>query len=538
MVWWIFRQWLRLLQGAFRVAFLASRFLLKILLRHIRGSPTTFGSARFATRRDLRRAGNLKGSGLILAKSGRKLLRYNQPEGSVIVFAPQGAGKGVGIVVPNLLDYRGSVVCTDPKGENYAVTARRRSEFGPVWRLNLADPAASHSFNPLDIIVPGSATALDDAKVLADLMLPHDKREEGHWRRRAHDVLTGFVLYVAETYQKAPPLRTLAELHRMLCAPRAVLEATLQTMQGSPTPKVREVAGHLLRTLDVEETSNILSNILKGTEPWSAGGAAAAVSSWSDFDLKSLYSSPQSLYLIVPEELLSVYAGFLRVMVGLSMNGVFRAGRVSLPPAHRPLFLLDECAALGYLEPLEKGMGYLRAYGRAILIFQDVHQLESTYSRAKSIIANSAVQVAFAVNDAATARMLSEQLGQTTVTSRSLGISQASDAVVRHHAQAGFAEAGRPLLDPSEILRLPRNDVLVFMTGSSRSPVRAQRLVYFNESCFNGLWDRWRGGGAPGQPAASSLHGGGAQPPASQTAAPPQAAAPPPASPRRQAARP
>ena len=34
----------------------------------------------------------------------------------------------------------GSVICTDPKGENYAVTARRRSEFGPVWRLNLADP--------------------------------------------------------------------------------------------------------------------------------------------------------------------------------------------------------------------------------------------------------------------------------------------------------------------------------------------------------------------------------------------------------------
>ena len=205
---------------------------------------------------------------------------------------PRAQGKGVGIVIPNLLDYRGSIICTDPKGENYAVTARRRSEFGPVWRLNLADPAASHSFNPLDIITPGSPTALDDAKVLADLMLPHDKHEEGHWRRRAHDVLTGFLLYVAEAYQKAPPLKNLAELHRTLCAPRAVFEATLQTMQGSPTPKVREVAGQLLRTLDVEETSNILSNILKGTEPWGAGGAAAAVSAWSDFDLKGLYTSP------------------------------------------------------------------------------------------------------------------------------------------------------------------------------------------------------------------------------------------------------
>ena len=169
------------MQGASRVAFFLLRCLARRLLRHLTGSPTTFGSARFASRRDLRRSGHLKGSGLILAKFGSKLLRYNQSEGSVVVFAPQGAGKGVGIVIPNLLDYRGSIICTDPKGENYAVTARRRSEFGPVWRLNLADPAASHSFNPLDIIIPGSATALDDAKVLADLMLPHDKHEEGHW---------------------------------------------------------------------------------------------------------------------------------------------------------------------------------------------------------------------------------------------------------------------------------------------------------------------------------------------------------------------
>ena len=451
---WLVRQWLRLLQGVFRVSFLLFRFILRNLLRRLRSSPTTFGSARFATRRDLRRGGHLKGSGLILAKFGSKLLRYNQPEGSVIVFAPQGAGKEAA---------SSSRTCSITGAASSAPTPRvKTTPSPPAAAVNSVPSGGSISVIPRPptastrwtLFLPGSPTALDDAKVLADLMLPHDKHEEGHWRRRAHDVLTGFLLYVAEAYQKAPPLKNLAELHRLLCAPRAVLETTLQAMQGSPTPKVREVAGQLLRTLDVEETSNILSNVLKGTEPWSAGGAAAAVSAWSDFDLNGLYTSPQSLFLIVPEELLSVYAGFLRVMVGLSMNAVFRAGRVSPPPAHRPLFLLDECAALGYLEPLEKGMGYLRAYGRAILIFQDIHQLQSIYSRAKSIIANSAARVAFAVNDEATAKMISEQLGQTTVTSRSIGVSQASDALIRHNAQAGFAEAGRPLLDPSEILRL------------------------------------------------------------------------------------
>ena len=181
-------------------------------------------------------------------------------------------------------------------------------------------------------------------------------------------------------------------------------------------------------------------------------------------------------------------------------------------------------------------MGYLRAYGRAILIFQDVHQLESIYSRAKSIVANSAVRVAFAVNDEATAKMLSNQLGQTTVTSRSIGISQASDAFIRHNAQAGFAEAGRPLLDPSEILRLPRDRVLVFITGSSRSAILATRLIYFKERYFRGLWDRWRGGAAHAAMPASASVAPGTASPAPQNAAPLPAAAPPPASPTQPAA--
>ena len=94
-MWWgrILGRCFWLMQRASRVAFFLLRCLARRLLRHLTGSPTTFGSARFATRRDLRRSGHLKGSGLILAKFGNKLLRYNQPEGSVIVFAPQGRAR-------------------------------------------------------------------------------------------------------------------------------------------------------------------------------------------------------------------------------------------------------------------------------------------------------------------------------------------------------------------------------------------------------------------------------------------------------------
>ena len=45
----------------------------------------------------------------------------------VMVFAAMGAGKGLGVVIPSLLTYRGSMVVTDPKGENYDITAGYRA---------------------------------------------------------------------------------------------------------------------------------------------------------------------------------------------------------------------------------------------------------------------------------------------------------------------------------------------------------------------------------------------------------------------------
>ena len=114
-----------------------------------------------------------------------------------MVFAPQGAGKGVGIVVPNLLTYRGSVICTDPKGENRAITGRQREQFGAVYCLDVADPDRSHRFNPMDAIRRDDLVAVDDCRRLAELLMPKEAGDEDdHWRRRSVSILTGFLLYV------------------------------------------------------------------------------------------------------------------------------------------------------------------------------------------------------------------------------------------------------------------------------------------------------------------------------------------------------
>ncbi|MCA1379032.1 type IV secretory system conjugative DNA transfer family protein [Bradyrhizobium sp. IC4060] len=98
------------------------------------------------------------------------------------------------------------------------------------------------------------------------------------------------------------------------------------------------------------------------------------------FSLAELVDQTTTLYLVVDEEKLSVYAGFRRVMVGCAINALTRA-KSRKRPKHKVLLLLDEAAALGSLEPLERGVGYLRAYCTPILIFQDMHQLKALYRR-------------------------------------------------------------------------------------------------------------------------------------------------------------
>src|ERR1700721_198999 len=63
------------------------------------------------------------------AKLARSPLTYSG-DGHLMTVAPTGAGKGVGVIIPALLTYPGSVIVTDIKGENYQVTARYRRQMG------------------------------------------------------------------------------------------------------------------------------------------------------------------------------------------------------------------------------------------------------------------------------------------------------------------------------------------------------------------------------------------------------------------------
>ena len=99
---------------------------------------TTYGSARWAGEAEIRAAGLLGDAGVFLGSFHGRYLRHDGPE-HVMAFAPTRSGKGVGLVVPTLLSWTGSVVVHDIKGENWELTAGWRSRFSHCLLFNPTD---------------------------------------------------------------------------------------------------------------------------------------------------------------------------------------------------------------------------------------------------------------------------------------------------------------------------------------------------------------------------------------------------------------
>src|ERR1041385_2687040 len=87
----------------------------------------------------------------------------------LMTFGPTRSGKGATVIVQTLLQAEHSILCIDPKGQNAAITARRRRDFGDVFVLNpfglhTGEPwkLPAHRFNPL------AHLSLDDKNVVAE----------------------------------------------------------------------------------------------------------------------------------------------------------------------------------------------------------------------------------------------------------------------------------------------------------------------------------------------------------------------------------
>jgi len=131
------------------------------------------GDARFAGGGDLAAKDMFKPhkNGIVIGKFGGKIVRLGGQQ-FVILAAPTRSGKGVGVVIPNLLDYQESMVVLDIKQENFDLTSGWRKSIGhEIYLFNpFAEDRRSHRWNPLTYVSADPAFRVSDLMSIAAML--------------------------------------------------------------------------------------------------------------------------------------------------------------------------------------------------------------------------------------------------------------------------------------------------------------------------------------------------------------------------------
>jgi type IV secretion system protein VirD4 len=224
------------------------------------------------------------------------------------------------------------------------------------------------------------------------------------------------------------------------------------------------------------------------------------------FSLSVLCERPCNVYINIPAEYIGIWSPYLRLLIGVAM--LYKQRR---PQAPRVVFMLDECGQLGHAEFLVRAMTFGR--GAGILtqaVFQDLGQISKHYKRegVQTFIGSAQVRQFFGVRDLETAEMISKMLGNETLSfdpdldqaaarrnkahivrqlmDGSDPINAGIDYAQQVRASVDRRKMARPLGDPSEILRMPEDRQILFVSGINCPPVAGFRKPFFLHRELNG----------------------------------------------------
>jgi type IV secretion system protein VirD4 len=454
-----------------------------------KGKVTTYGSARWASPREVAKAGLLQPAGVMLGSLRGNYLRHDGPE-HVMAFAPTRSGKGVGLVVPTLLSWTGAAVIHDIKGENWALTSGWRSRFSHCLLFNPTD-ACSAKYNPL-LEVRRGANEVRDVQNIADILVDPEGALErrSHWEKTSHSLLVGAILHILSAEEE----KTLARVATFLSDPQRSFVATLRAMLATnhlgnaEQPRVHPVIASAARELlnkSENERSGVLSTAMSFLGLY-RDPTVAEVTSRCDWRIADLIEAQQpcSLYLVIPPSDISR----TKPLVRLVLNQIGRRLTEQLDQSdegrrHQLLMMLDEFPALGRLDFFETSLAFMAGYGiRAFLIAQSLNQIEKAYGEYNSILDNCHVRVAFATNDERTAKRISDALGTATEQRSMRNYAGHRLAPWLAHVMVSRQETARQLLTPGEVMQLSPDEELVLLSGLA--PIRARKLRYYADANF------------------------------------------------------
>lgn len=480
-----------LVQQGFILVFsvLGALVLGAIVLIFYKKKPALYGSAAWATSRDITKAGLFAAQGIVLGKKNGRYIRMGG-DTFAMVAAPTRSGKGVGIVIPNLLSWDGSAVVLDIKSENFVLTSGYRQAHGQqVYAFNPApSDYKTHRYNPLYYISDDPNKRIDDIQKITHYLIPTPEGVDPMWSSEGRDLLFGVILAIV-CIDELP--NTFAEVLRQLKTDTTTAQH-LSALLEKHKHILPDVCIHSLNnfiTKASKEQSGVKSTITSALNIFSNPLIEAATSG-NDFDFRDLRRQKMTIYICIqPNDL-----DRLAPLINLFVQQLIDQNTQDMPahyenkrlvrgnPAYKypVLLLLDEFTSIGKLQILEKSIAFIAGYGlRLLTIIQSPSQLRSTYGSdvAETMERNHAARVVFRPDTMSEAQEISTELGQVTVT-------QVSKTAQSHKAQKSTSTSltKRQLLLAQEVKSLKDTQALIFVGGCP--VIFADKIAYYKDKAF------------------------------------------------------
>lgn len=453
------------------------------------------GDARFASPAEVDRAG-LTGSdgqpGILIGRHRGKFLSL-PGQLSVMLSAPTRSGKGVGVVIPNLLNWPDSVVVLDIKGENYDITAGYRAAHGQaVYAFSPFDEdARSHRWNPLTAVRSSPLHRVGDLLTIGQAFFPNDgggTSSEAFFNDQARNLFLGLGLVLLET----PSLpRTIGEMLRQSSGKGRSLKDHLSGLiaqrreEGNPLSD--ECVDALQRLLSNSE--NTLSSVVATfNAPLTifADAVVDAATSADDFRLEDVRRRRMSVYVRIPPNRLAN----ARPLLNLFFSQLVSLNTQALPeqdPTLKVQCLLvnDEFTAMGRVGVITSAAAFLAGYNlRLLTVVQAMSQLDAVYGdkEARTFATNHGLQILYAPREQRDADEYSSMLGHFTERATSRGRSRSFSGHGHSTVSRNESEQRRALLLPQEFKELGSERLVVIFENCK--PILGEKIRYYRDKSF------------------------------------------------------
>ncbi len=362
--------------------------------------------------------GKLTSSGLPLDYLGEGRYAVSRREQHCLVIGDTGCGKTRRLIIPAIKlmgDTGESMVISDPKGELYQKTAHGLREKGYSVRVvNMREPRRGDRWNPMEIVWTLCHSDDDDRKDKGYIMLDeiidlmaqsvHSERDV-FWENIAKQYIRAIALIILE-YGKKEELSfwNIASAEAKITS---ILQKRIERRENeesgeedgdtsvffsfldalSPESPIRENIQSAVCITSSATFTSVASVAHTMTMEYTRQSAVRFLLSATDYDISALGRESTVLYLILPDEIATLYplatllvSQIYSVLVDEAYeNGGILKTRVN--------FILDEFANFTRMKNISSMLTASRSRGmRFFLVCQDVDQLDNTYGVSASVI--------------------------------------------------------------------------------------------------------------------------------------------------------